>query len=949
VLSGSGMPPASLQRKVSAGRIRPQSALRSGAAAMKNVFPSRRTHRSQAPSSAAAPSSTCPPGGHQKLPSPLHSVSPERPERAISARLSREPSSLLANEWSEASLELSSGTSSAERVLSEPTPNAKASAGLEPIASELSAGQHRGSDSGEDGNDSVLEESGVISLMAGVPFRDISQKVPRRSATAVSTEAQTVRESATLLAMNAKPPRAPMADPRDGPAEVIGDEESGTWQQAEKPSTAEALPREVSPKELPRTGSDEVLPSSSEGLPPRPDRQSRQTQATGGNALQHQGESARALAGGGAETTNSIHARLNPEEMSFLEDVLAGRTSDPGDLPDGEAEQSGWNGGRPLPTPEDVFRVSMASEGGFGATRWREAETTSTTLQRQEQLFADPPPGSLDRMLRKEIDAELLQDRQVVDFTHLSVCSRSEYGGGGGSAADCGVALLADDDIDGMAELRERLGALHIAFETARERGQHEKAVRLSEEALGVLLQLEGPEGDAVLDLCEQLVKDYNSLGLRLLESQAFHKAFELLKKAELLTEPTSNLADRPTVRRRLRGVTFNNLGCYYKQRGKLHAALHYLERSAKIEEAAAAGAAENPASTLLNIAATLSTLGRHQSAVEYASDAVQLLCQELGLESSDLVTNVARLLEERQGHEGTISSLSVLSAALYNQAVEREHLGQAAMALEAYEQASAVAKISSGPKSSMAVILSKAERAFRRKAAMQQQQRRPPERDQSGRHASSDGGSNSRARPESAPVVRRVASATLGNSDGASTLSGPRLALATGNPRRGVSARASTKPPAITARGTGSNRQAVTVGGGSGAIPRSQSLPVDRGAKGTATKAMPATKTSDRRSSLVGTRTASGRPSSANLLLHRKIATGAALSDTKVALRTNSTQRARESAAPKEIGREQCAVPSEVRLVIRLRRINPGTWEAMREGYAAVYMNGRASHLSQL
>lgn len=54
--------------------------------------------------------------------------------------------------------------------------------------------------------------------------------------------------------------------------------------------------------------------------------------------------------------------------------------------------------------------------------------------------------------------------------------------------------------------------------------------------------------------------------------------------------------------------------GCYYKQRGKLHAALHYLERTLKIEEAAATGAVENPASTHLNIAATLSTLGRHSA-----------------------------------------------------------------------------------------------------------------------------------------------------------------------------------------------------------------------------------------------------------------------------------------------------------------------------------------------
>jgi hypothetical protein len=49
--------------------------------------------------------------------------------------------------------------------------------------------------------------------------------------------------------------------------------------------------------------------------------------------------------------------------------------------------------------------------------------------------------------------------------------------------------------------------------------------------------------------------------------------AYELLKKAEILTSPSGYITDNK-MRMKLRAVTFNNFGCFYKRRGKLHAAL---------------------------------------------------------------------------------------------------------------------------------------------------------------------------------------------------------------------------------------------------------------------------------------------------------------------------------------------------------------------------------------
>lgn len=112
----------------------------------------------------------------------------------------------------------------------------------------------------------------------------------------------------------------------------------------------------------------------------------------------------------------------------------------------------------------------------------------------------------------------------------------------------------------------------------------------------------------------------------------------ELLKKAEILTE-----RDEAG-----RAVTFNNLACYYRKcvrrharparashartnarrRGKLHAALTYLQKALRIE--ARLEHVDNPADTHLNMCAVLSQLGRHSQALEHAQSALILLQEEL-------------------------------------------------------------------------------------------------------------------------------------------------------------------------------------------------------------------------------------------------------------------------------------------------------------------------------
>ena len=90
------------------------------------------------------------------------------------------------------------------------------------------------------------------------------------------------------------------------------------------------------------------------------------------------------------------------------------------------------------------------------------------------------------------------------------------------------------------------------------------------------------------------------------LQQEDFGMVLELLKKAEILTE-----RDEAG-----RAVTYNNLACYYRRQGKLHAALSYLQKALRIESRLQH--VYNPADTHLNMCAVLSQLGRHAGKLKY-------------------------------------------------------------------------------------------------------------------------------------------------------------------------------------------------------------------------------------------------------------------------------------------------------------------------------------------
>jgi hypothetical protein len=196
------------------------------------------------------------------------------------------------------------------------------------------------------------------------------------------------------------------------------------------------------------------------------------------------------------------------------------------------------------------------------------------------------------------------------------------------------------------------------------------------------------------------LSRSYNTLAMQLVERREFDEAYELLKKAEVLTDDGGCLANDDARRLRLSAVTFNNMGCFFKRRSKLHAALQYLFRALEVE--LQTESAENPAATHLNICATFSQMGRHEEAHEHAENAIMQLQAEW--DNSDKPT------EEHPTNK------SFLAMAYHNLAVEQEYLHYWEEARRSYGHAYSLAEQAWGASSPMTTALHKSLLGFQRK-----------------------------------------------------------------------------------------------------------------------------------------------------------------------------------------------------------------------------------------
>jgi tetratricopeptide (TPR) repeat protein len=209
-----------------------------------------------------------------------------------------------------------------------------------------------------------------------------------------------------------------------------------------------------------------------------------------------------------------------------------------------------------------------------------------------------------------------------------------------------------------------------------------------------------GAESDEVWNACKTVGEMCNLLAMTYLQQEDFNMVLELLKKAEILTE-----RDLPG-----RAATFNNLACYYRRQGKLHAALQYLQKALKIESKLSN--VQNAADTHINACAVLSQLGRHQNALEHAQNALILLQEELLSPPGADHAAAAPPQADR---------IAVLAIAYHNIGVEQEFLKRYEQSMLSYRKGVEVAERYLGPKHAICITLRNSLLAAK-KAAMKEE-----------------------------------------------------------------------------------------------------------------------------------------------------------------------------------------------------------------------------------
>eukprot|EP00672_Neobodo_designis_P005159 CAMPEP_0174865016 /NCGR_PEP_ID=MMETSP1114-20130205/59574_1 /TAXON_ID=312471 /ORGANISM="Neobodo designis, Strain CCAP 1951/1" /LENGTH=124 /DNA_ID=CAMNT_0016100133 /DNA_START=216 /DNA_END=586 /DNA_ORIENTATION=+ len=114
----------------------------------------------------------------------------------------------------------------------------------------------------------------------------------------------------------------------------------------------------------------------------------------------------------------------------------------------------------------------------------------------------------------------------------------------------------------------------HMAHQLEQD-GDDMKAIRLMEKAVSLRGDASSPDA---LHAVERLIVKYNTVAVRSFKSDDYETATALLSNAQSLTDPSRPVFEvSPETRLRLRGTTYNNLGCMERRRGRLELAAKYL------------------------------------------------------------------------------------------------------------------------------------------------------------------------------------------------------------------------------------------------------------------------------------------------------------------------------------------------------------------------------------
>ncbi|KAG7390213.1 hypothetical protein PHYBOEH_007064 [Phytophthora boehmeriae] len=250
---------------------------------------------------------------------------------------------------------------------------------------------------------------------------------------------------------------------------------------------------------------------------------------------------------------------------------------------------------------------------------------------------------------------------------------------------------MRDQALRDAKDEQQELEALHRLDEECvhqQRAGNYLKAFDCMERALVLRRHFFGVDSQEVLHACRALAEMCNLLAMSFLQQDNYAVTIDLLKKAELLTQ--HHHPDE-------RATTLNNLACYYRRLGKLHAAMTSLKRALELEKGLAN--VRNAADTQLNMCAVLSQLGKHQEALEHAQEALITLQEGFiqGKRTAETATTDG---------DAKLDRISVMCIAYHNIGVEQEYLKDYAESVASYKKGVGLAEQYLGAEHSIATTI---------------------------------------------------------------------------------------------------------------------------------------------------------------------------------------------------------------------------------------------------
>lgn len=160
----------------------------------------------------------------------------------------------------------------------------------------------------------------------------------------------------------------------------------------------------------------------------------------------------------------------------------------------------------------------------------------------------------------------------------------------------------------------------------------------------------------------QDVILNCNRVAMEHLRQGNITTTFQLLKKAQDILEQPIEHENKS----KLKAITFNNLGCFYKKTGKVGLALKFLQKALDLNISSPAEKT-NLAGTHLNICAIHSTIGNHEIAIQHALKAIQFLKDA---EESEFAPSIG----------------ATMAIAYHNAGVEYEFLKELARAEDMYK-----------------------------------------------------------------------------------------------------------------------------------------------------------------------------------------------------------------------------------------------------------------------